>query len=320
MMIIFRNYFLFNPKIRSFFVFFLFLALSAAFCPSSAHPSLKIDAEEQFNFAEHYFSNGEFDRAINEYHRFIYFFPEDERVELAMYKIGMSYFGIKRFKSAIDSFQAVIDKYMESDLSIKSYWMISQCYLALNQPGPAIANLHNLIAVTDNLKVKDEAYYRIGWIYLETASWEKARLYFKKISSENSEKYRLKKLSKELEEEKHIVRKNPGLAGFFSIIPGVGQFYCERYRDALVAFLLNGGLMVAAYESFDKEIYALGGVISFVELGFYAGNIYGAVSSAHKYNRAKEKDFIEKLKQNIRINFLSDYKNEGVLFSFQYSF
>ena len=34
----------------------------------------------------------------------------------------------------------------------------------------------------------------------------------------------------------------------------------------------------------------LAAVISFVEFGFYAGNIYGAVSSAHKYNRDRIAD------------------------------
>lgn len=43
-------------------------------------------------------------------------------------------------------------------------------------------------------------------------------------------------ISEELEKEKQIARKNPRLAGFLSILPGAGQFYCERYQDALVAF------------------------------------------------------------------------------------
>ena len=40
--------------------------------------------------------------------------------------------------------------------------------------------------------------------------------------------------------------------------------------------MLNAGLILSAWEAFDNELYALGGVISFVEFGFYAGNIYGA--------------------------------------------
>ena len=36
----------------------------------------------------------------------------------------------------------------------------------------------------------------------------------------------------------------------------------DLHRDALTAFVINAGLIWAAWESFDNELYALGGVIS----------------------------------------------------------
>jgi hypothetical protein len=89
--------------------------------------------------------------------------------------------------------------------------------------------------------------------------------------------------------------KSPRLAGFLSVLPGAGFAYCGRYRDALAAFLLNAGLILAACESFDNDNEALGAVIAFVGAGFYGGNIYGAVSSAHKYNRSSRQRFLEDL-------------------------
>ena len=258
--------------------------------------------------------------AVGEYERFIYFFPEDERVETAMYRIGMSYYLGRHFKKAVDSFNAVIDRYVDTDLSIKSYFMISETHVNRNTFGPAIINLNNLITITHDEDVRDEAYYRLGWIYVETASWEKARLYFSKISAKNKTKYRLERLTSELNREKSIPKKDPDLAGFLSIIPGAGYLYCERYQDALIAFLLNGGLILAAYESFDDNNNALGGVIAFVEFGFYAGNIYGAVTSAHKYNRKQTVQFIEKLKSNTKINLSADVKNKGVCLAFEFIF
>ena len=59
-------------------------------------------------------------------------------------------------------------------------------------------------------------------------------------------------------------------------------------------------------ESFDKELYALGAVISVVEFGFYAGNIYGAVGSAHKYNKLQDAAFIDNLK--LKFNVSNDPK------------
>jgi len=53
-------------------------------------------------------------------------------------------------------------------------------------------------------------------------------------------------------------------------------------------------------ESFNNDLPILGGVIAAVELGFYSGSIYSAVNSAHKYNRAQERAFIEGLKKEAR--------------------
>ena len=307
-----------------FIIFFLLVPFSQCAAESMTDPDLKssiiINPDKQFNFAECYFSDKDYLPAVSEFKRFIYFFPEDRRVETAMYRIGMSYFLSRHFKEAVNSFRAVIDRYVDTELSIKSYFMISEAHVKQYAFGLALINLNNLIMITHDEEVKDEAYYRIGWIYIETASWEEARRYFSKISPKNKNKYRLERLAGELNKERSIPRKNPNLAGFLSIIPGAGYLYCERYQDALIAFLLNGGLIYAAVESFDDDNNALGGVIAFVEFGFYAGNIYGAVTSAHKYNRKQTGRFIETLKNNTKINLSADVKNKGVCLAFEFIF
>jgi len=298
-----------------FLIFFLFFPCSQSYAGSDsevdAKPFIIIDADKQFEFAEYLFSNQEYARAIGEYARFIYFFPEDDRIEPAMFRIGLAHFKSKRFSRAVCAFKTLIEKYGRTDLSIKSYLMISESYAESNAFDNAIINLHNLITITGDENIQDEAYYRIGWLYIEMASWEKAKDYFSKISAPNKDTYRLKRLAVALNEEKTIPRKNPGLAGFLSVIPGAGFIYTERYRDALIAFLSNGALMYAAYEAFDNDNDVLGGIITLVEFGFYTGNIYGAVSSAHKYNRTKTGQFIQKLMQNHKVNFSAGFNAKG---------
>jgi len=305
-------------------LFFLFIPFSKSLAdtqtPPDSKPSVMITPDKQFNYAESLFSNNDYPAAVLEYKRFIYFFPEDKRVERAMYQTGMSYYLGGDFKAAVDSFKKLVDEYVDNDYAIKSYFKISEAYMKLMAFDPAIINLNNLIVITYDVDVKDEAYYRLGWIYLEMASWERGRRHFSKISVKNKDKYRLEKLAAELDQEKIIPKKNPKLAGFLSVIPGAGYLYCERYQDALIAFLLNGALIYAAYESFDAGNPALGGLLAFVEVGSYAGNIYGAVTSAHKYNRKKTGLFLEKLKDNVKINLSADVKNKGVCLSFQLSF
>jgi tetratricopeptide (TPR) repeat protein len=319
-----RNTYLVYLLFTFIIIFFLFIPFSQSFADSGPQndsaSSIVLSSDEQFNYAQDLFSSKDYLTAVNEYKRFIYFFPKDERVELAMYQIGLSYFFGRQFGEAVKSFKALTGKYFETEYSIKSYFKISEAYIALKAFDLALINLHNLIAITKDENIKDEAHYRIGWIYIETASWDNARHYFEKISPINRDKFRLKELADELNKETLIPRKDPKLAGFLSIIPGGGYLYCERYKDALISFLLNGGLILAAYESFDEGHSALGGLLTFVGFGFYAGNIYGSVTSAHKFNRKETGQFIYKLKKNTRVNLSADLENKSVCLSFRFSF
>ncbi|MBW2603148.1 MAG: tetratricopeptide repeat protein [Deltaproteobacteria bacterium] len=307
-----------------FSLFFLFITVSQSFAGSgfqgARNPFPILNPDRQFNYAQDLFSAKDYSTAVNEYKRFIYFFPKDERVELAMFQVGMSYFFGSHFNAAVNSFKKLTDRYLETEYSIKSYFMISEAYVKLKAFNFALINLNNLITITQDEDIRDEAFYRIGWIHIETANWDKARHYLKKISTKNRHKLRLERLADELDQEALIPQKDPNLAGFLSIIPGGGYLYCERYQDALIAFLLNGGLILAAYESFDEGHDALGGLLTFVGFGFYAGNIYGAVTSAHKFNRKETGQFIYKLKKNTRVDLSADLENKGVCLSFRFSF
>jgi len=296
--------------------------------------TIRIDSEKQYEFAEQYFSDGEYSRAIDEYKRFLYFFPDNKKTELVLYKTAMAYYYNRQYKEAVNSFSAVQEKYLTTDLAIESAFKISECYMKMNRFGPAINNLRNLALLNDNIDVKDGAYYKTGWIYLDKSwlekegpadSWGKASEYFEKISEKNRGKYRVGKISAELERVRKnknevIHVKNPDLAAALSVIPGAGFAYCGRYRDALVAFLLNGALIYAAYESFDNGNDALGSIITFVELGFYSGNIYGAKTSAHKYNRDENRNFIQRLKQNTSISLGNRNNDFGLIVSLNFKF
>ncbi len=317
-----------NYRILHGMTFFIMLILVVPLPRSFAGPNSEavadgtrcIYADKQFEFAEYCFGKKEFSNAAAEFQRFVYFFPKDERVETALFKIGTAYYFNGQYTEAIAAFKSLIEKYGETDLGLQSYWKISESHLKLGGYGAAVINLQNLIALSDDQDVRDEAYYRIGWIHIETASWEEAGRSFAKISSRNMDKYKLRQLVDELEKEKSIPKKSPRFAGLLSIVPGVGFLYCERYQDALIAFLINGGLIWAAYESFDEDLDALGALITFVEIGFYAGNIYGAVNSAHKFNRNQTRRFIERLKENTKLTFSGNLKNQGVCISLRFSF
>jgi TolA-binding protein len=287
--------------------------------PACASAAITIDADSQHAYATELFAQGNFELAVIEYQRFIHFFPQDPRVADAMYHVGLALFHDQRIEAAIDAFRAVIDTYEESDQALRSYFQISEAQMALGASGSAILTLQNLLTASRDPDIRDEAYYRLGWIHVERAEWDRAREYFERIGESNRIQLNIQRILDELAREKQIKRKSPRLAGVLSIIPGGGFFYCERYQDAFTAFLLNGGLIWATYEAFDNDLPALGACITFVEFGFYAGNIYGGVASAHKYNRKLSQNFIDQLKANTKISLGAD-PTGGIALAFNFSF
>ena len=274
-------------------VFSLIVLLSM---PLYAGQERVLDPESQFRFAEEYFEKGEYYRAIGEYERFIYFFSDSPRVELVQYKIGLSYLEGERYHQAVEAFETVIDEYQDTEYALKSYLGKSKAYVLLGHYDTALTSLNNLITIAPDQRIRDEAYYQKAWVYLEMGLWERAHESFEEISDQNRDRYPVESLTHEIDTKTPLKQKNPTAAGLLAIVPGAGHLYCERPRDALISFLLNGALIYAAYEAFDEDLEGLGAVITFFELGFYAGNIYSAVSSAHKYNRDTKERFLNQLR------------------------
>jgi tetratricopeptide (TPR) repeat protein len=268
---------------------------------ASCSGTVVLDSEKQFAFARDYFESGEYDKAIIEFERFIHFFPNDPKLDSALNLKGQVHFQLEQYAEAIESFgQHIRRNTDETGIAISpeiadSIWLASKSYEKLGQSDRSLAILHRLLAETDDPAIEDETHYRIGWIHIERDEWDKARKAFSTMTGEGRDRYNVPNLLSKLEEADEIPEKIPGLAGTLSLIPGAGYLYLGRYRDAATAFLLNAALIGATWEAFDNGNEILGGLLGVVEAGFYSGNIYGSVSSAHKYNRDQVQEFIDGL-------------------------
>lgn len=300
-------------------VFFLILSLMFFFL-CHAHVStaggnerMVISADMQYEYAEKLFHTKAYETAVIELKRSIYFFPDDDRVEASKFMLGKSLFYLKRFEEAISVFKALCYPYTGRKINVDSFFWESRTWLGAGNRGQAETVLRNLILLTEDETIKDRAYAKLAWIYIERAGnmddefLARALIYIEKISSSGKADYgagEMKTLVNALMVQK---RKNPIAAGLLSVIPGGGFLYCERFHDAAVAFLLNGAFFLAVGKSFESGNAALGGLTGVVGTGFYAGNIYGGISSAHKYNQSRRKGLIHKY-----YNALS-YEKESVI-------
>jgi len=288
-------------------VTWLLIFLSAV----SGNAEMVIDADRQYDYAHSRFMAGSYDEAIIEFNRFIYFFPEDPRIDPANFQIGMAHFNAGRNSDAAGVFSHLIEDSSSEELMTDAYFMLSRSHAGFGNLDQAMLDLRNLMTVTSDPDVLDRARYELAWLLIDQGRWSEADQVISGITTGNFDQFHVAGLQQDLAKFDQIPRKSTTTAGFLSILPGAGQAYCGRYQDALTAFLVNAGLICAAWEAFDNELYALGAVIGFVEFGFYAGNIYGAVSGAHKYNRDRISEFRDGLIQKNRVQLSLGPIKEG---------
>jgi len=271
------------------------LGLSLSY--SQSNQPLVISSDKQFEYATHLFNNKEFYRAISEYHRFMFFFPKSEKKYDAQYQIAMCYVQGKQYDNAITVFQQLIEESPSNKLTQNALFQMSLCHEKLNHKFNAQNILFEIISNTDDKQIKDKALYQLGIQSILWGDLQEARSFFNSVSSQNQKKYNISWILNQELKDIQSSKKSPFLAGLLALIPGGGHIYCKRYRDAILSFLINGGILFAAFESFDHDQPGLGAMISLFEAGFYVGNIYSAISCAHKYNRNYRQQWINKMNE-----------------------
>jgi len=285
----------------------LLASAAAAGAQEAASPNEHLpimSADALFDYAADRFAAGDHETALYEFKRFVHFFPRDARIAKAYFRLGQSAFHLSRYDAALSYYRRIVSRFPESETALNARFQISRCYLRKNDPEAAMGNLYQLAEKSRKPAVKDKAYYQLAWICLETARVGQARAFLERIGPAGEKTYAVDAMLAQLDRIDSLHRKSPFWAGLFSIVPGGGYLYCGRYQDAAIAFGLNAVLMAAAWESFDNDLEVLGSTIALVDAGFYAGSIYGGISSAHKYNRARYDAFINQLKAD-------ELKNEG---------
>jgi tetratricopeptide (TPR) repeat protein len=315
------------------------LLISFFFLPCHAicdTKTITINADMQYNYAQKCFENKDYTTAIFEYKRFINFFPDHANITNAKFKIGEAHYEQKEYKKAVIAFNKIIlaespeiidspDSALSEANMVDAYFMKSKALMLLEKFTAAEVCMHNLLRITQDKATHDKIYSFLTLLYLKLAeanpdALARAELYLQQISMGSLNPEHQELLKKTLADMNNIKTKSSAIAGAASIIPGAGFIYCERYKDGLVSFLFNTALMIAAYKAFDDGNHALGAAVSFVELGFYTGNIYGSISSAHKYNRRQRNEYIKQVHNKFHLKINKTDKDEQIKLFFEMPF
>ncbi|MGE5842736.1 MAG: tetratricopeptide repeat protein [Deltaproteobacteria bacterium] len=268
-----------------------------AFCTQ-----ITIDSDEQFRFAEQTMNKGEYLRAVVEFERFLQFFPDDKKVPRAKLLIAQCYMKARDYESARKTLHETLNLHRGTMTGGKALFLMGESYYEQGLYEEAEHYFKGVLGAHSEPELKNNAAYRLGWVQMKSGKWQEASETFKTVGAgsplfPSARDLSVKSLGGEL-----LPYKDPTTAGILSAVPGLGHAYCERYKDGLVAFLLNGLFIWATIEAFHEDQEVLGAVLGFIELGFYSGTIYSAVNSAHKHNRKVRDDFLQGLPDAIDLN------------------
>jgi len=88
-----------------------------------------------------------------------------------------------------------------------------------------------------------------------------------------------------LERYRSARRRIPWVGGALGAIPGLGYAYSGEFSNAARSMLLNGLFIYGMAHTAEREQWGAFAVISFFELTWYTGSIYGGIDAAQRHNR-----------------------------------
>jgi tetratricopeptide (TPR) repeat protein len=253
-----------------------------------------LSADQLLIFAEQLMREGEYFRAITEYRRFLFYYPDEPRRAMVhLHRPGI----LSReklcgspanFRSYAALFKHRYGKQAwlwqgESLIRQGQYTTAEQLYTEITESFP-----HD--------KIGQQARYQRAWTLLYRRQWRDAATQFQQVAPDSDLYQSAQLLAQEAFVGERLPTKSPVLAGILSgLLPGSGQLYNGRLGDALLAFFLNSLFIVGAVEAVHNDAPTVAGILSFFEAGWYAGNVYGAINSANKYNRHATEIFLRNL-------------------------
>jgi len=298
----------------------LCIALASCSAPMAEAGQALISSDEQLAFARSLMKDGKYDLAVIELERLIHFLPEDSKIREARYLIGLSYVLARRYEAAREVLLPLTESRINDGIAEKSLFLMGESYYQQGFYAEAGFYFEKALNEHPQHEIKGLSIFRLGWMKMHMDKWEEASHYFGIVEESSFLHRKAQILAAESLLGKDLPYKNPNAAGALgAIVPGLGHAYVGRYRDGGVAFLLNGLFIWASIEAFKSDQNVLGGILSFLELGWYSGSVYSAVNATHKYNRRLREDFLGGLHEEINLERIaSSSRTMGLVFRIQF--
>ncbi|MFI5401187.1 MAG: hypothetical protein ACHQZQ_09075 [SAR324 cluster bacterium] len=242
----------------------------AAPCAQAQAPSadriIQVGEAQVWSLAESLFAEGEYYRAITEYKRLLSYFPGGAHDSAAQERIAQALLLGGEPRLALGTIGARPEA--ETD-GARNRWLVlrAMARMDLDWGGPAPPPRENLERALADLEAVSPEYPGAAGV----AGFVQA-----------------------MQAPPELPSKSPALAGTLSaVLPGAGSLYVGRPAEAALSFVVNALLISGTVTAFQQRQDGLGVGLGVLALAFYGGNIYAAVSGAHKFNDRAEAEYLD---------------------------
>lgn len=160
--------------------------------------AVKDTPKEQFEWAEKFRREGDFEKAIREHRKLIKHYPNSEYAPKSYFSLGEIYEKLGKYERAFEEYQKIIDNYPDSDLIFsaveRQYEIVEKLlkkktFKLFRFPifGSEEAKIEKLKKVIENDPYNREAgerYKKLAELYIKSRKYDEAKKIFEKIKKE----------------------------------------------------------------------------------------------------------------------------------------
>ncbi len=246
------------------------------------------DAKLSLRFADHLFGDGDYYRAISEYRRFLFLTKgrglESPRAALA---IGEALLRGEQFDAAGRQLDGVATRTLDMELRRTALFGAARAYLEDGRPELAKPRFRLIVEDKEtDAALATQSRWLLAWGHFDAGELDKAREIFQGIASSTSPFAKdAQGVVDAIEKKGELETKDPLVAALLSIVPGGGHFYLGQWGTGFTSLTWNALFIFAAVSAWITGDWGIATVLTFAELGWYSGSMFGAIAGAFRHNR-----------------------------------
>jgi len=236
---------------------------------------------------DRFFAAGNYEAAITEYERYLFFNPAGEPASYAYQQIGLAYRNEGDWRPAIEMLRRAAAAAPNDSVKNEREITLAVAQIAAGKYDAAEILLLRVETYTEIPAVRERALFLRGIAALYGFQWDRARAAFRAYVELKGEAALPARIDSLFADAQRRRERSPEAAVWLStFIPGLGQVYAGDGRSGLGALVLNGSLAYwIAYKALHREYLDAAVIYYFLFRRYYAGNRYHAGRIAREYNQ-----------------------------------